>query len=153
VNHDYSAMTNLAEVLVQSARVPFRGAHEYASQLTDFGRQRGLRPPEIAYVDASALYGEHIGGALPLSEMELAAALDPRQIVATRRGQGGPQPAEVARMLDEARARLAVHGQWLVDRRAARDHAGSNLERAFEELVHRTARRASAISPTASTAS
>jgi argininosuccinate lyase len=137
VNHDYSAMTNLAEVLVQSARVPFREAHEYASHLTDLGRQRGLRPPEIPFADAATLYREQMGGALPLSQAEFAAALDPRQIVATRRGQGGPQPAEVARMLDYARARLDAHRQWLVDRRAARDVARANLERAFEALVQR----------------
>jgi argininosuccinate lyase len=135
VNRDYSAMTNLAEVLVQSARVPFREAHEYASHLTDFGRQRGLRPPEIAFEDANALYREHIGGALPLTDAQLAAALDPRQIVATRRGQGGPQPREMTRMLDEARAQLEADRQWLLDRRAAREAARANLERKFEALI------------------
>jgi argininosuccinate lyase len=135
VNRDYSAMTNLAEVLVQSARVPFREAHEFASHLTDFGRLRGLRPPEIAFDDAAALYQEHIGGALPLSEAELEAALDPRQIVATRRGLGGPQPAEVARMFDEARAQLAAHRQWLLDRQAAREAARATLEREFDALI------------------
>ena len=139
VNRDYSAMTNLAEMLVQSARVPFREAHEFASRLTDYGRQNGLRPLEIAYPDAAAMYTELIGAALPLSEAEFAAALDPRHIIATRRGRGGPQPEEVQRMLREADAQLGAHKQWLADEQAARERARFALVHAFEALVHRSA--------------
>ena len=59
VNRDYSAMTNLAEYLVQAAGVPFREAHEFASRLTDYGRQNGLRPPQIAYAAAARIYQEY----------------------------------------------------------------------------------------------
>lgn len=135
VNRDYSAMTNLAEVLVQSARVPFREAHEFASHLTDFGRQRGLRPPEIAFADAAALYQAHLGAPLPLSQIEFAAALDPRQIIATRRGQGGPQPDEMSRMLSASRSQLSADREWLSAKRAARESATSTLETAFTALI------------------
>jgi argininosuccinate lyase len=135
VNRDYSAMTNLAEVLVQSAQVPFREAHEFASALTDLGRQRGLRPPEIAFADAAALYQEHLGTPLPLSQFEFAGALDPRQIIATRRGQGGPQPAEMQRMLSSSQAQLAADREWLAAKRTARQSAASELERTFHALV------------------
>src|SRR5919197_6188399 len=67
VNREYSAMTNLAEFLVQRANVPFREAHEFASHLTDFGRQRGLRPVDIAYLDACSIYAQTVGGSFPLS--------------------------------------------------------------------------------------
>jgi argininosuccinate lyase len=134
VNRDYSAMTNLAEVLVETAGVPFREAHEFASRLTDYGRERGLRPPEIAYADAAAVYAEHIGADLPLTAATFAAALDPRQIIVTRRGRGGPQPSEVQRMLDLAAERLARHEQWLADRRASLRGAEAQLDAAFERL-------------------
>ncbi len=139
VNRDYSAMTNLAEVLVQTAGVPFREAHEFASRLTDYGRQRGLRPPDIAYADATAVYAEHAGTSLPLSEAAFAAALDPRQIVVTRQGRGGPQPAEVQRMLAVAGEHLARHQRWLSDRHAACGAADAELEAAFSGLVERAA--------------
>jgi argininosuccinate lyase len=135
VNRDYSAMTNLAEVLVQSAGVPFREAHEFASRLTDYGRQRGLRPPEIAYADASSVYREHARSDLPLSESEFNAAIDARQIVATRRGRGGPQRAEVERMLDAARQRLGAHRSWLAARREAIEAADAQLDNAFRGLM------------------
>jgi argininosuccinate lyase len=135
VNRDYSAMTNLAEVLVQSTGVPFREAHEFASRLTDYGRARGLRPPDIAYADAAALYAEHGGLALPLTEAAFAAALDPQQILATRHGRGGPQRSEIERLLGDAGARIAQHEQWLSDRRAATRQAEAQLESAFRALI------------------
>lgn len=135
VNRDYSAMTNLAEVLVQTAGVPFREAHEFASRLTDFGRLRGKRPPDITFAEASTLYAEHAGAALPLSEAAFAAALDPRQIITTRKGRGGPQPSEVERMLELARERLAADEQWLSARRTAVVQASAELDGAFSEIV------------------
>jgi argininosuccinate lyase len=135
VNRDYSAMTNLAEFLVQSAGVPFREAHEFASHLTDYGRQRGLRPPEIAYADAARIYGEHHSSPLPISEAEFAAALDAQRIIATRRGQGGPQSEEVARMLEAASQDITTHRHWHSAKRAAVRDAESQLEGAFRGLV------------------
>ena len=135
VNREYSAMTNLAEYLVQTAGVPFREAHEFASQLTDYGRRHHLSPPQIAYAEASRMYQEHAARALPLSQAEFAAAIDPVAIVATRNGQGGPRRDEVERMLAVARQVLAEHQQWLADRKAASAAARNNLEAAFTSLL------------------
>jgi argininosuccinate lyase len=142
VNRDYSATTNLAERLVQSAGVPFREAHEFASHLTDHGRQHGLRPPDVTYAQACQLYVDHLGVAFPLSEPEFVSALDPRHIIATRRGRGGPQPAEVARLLTDAERQIALHREWLTTMRAALHHASSALDTAFAELLPVPAARA-----------
>ena len=135
VNRDYSAMTNLAEYLVQAADVPFRDAHEFASRLTDYGRQNGLRPPQIAYSAASRIYQEHAGASLPLAEAEFTQAIDPVHIIATRQGRGGPQRAEVERMLEACTAQLADHQQWLDSQRAAVAAAKSMLDSAFARLL------------------
>jgi argininosuccinate lyase len=135
VNRDYSATTNLAEVLVQSGGVPFREAHEFASRLTDYGRQRGVRPPQIEHAEARRIYEEHSGTPLPLSEGEFADALDPRRIIATRTGRGGPQPGEVDRMLSEANQAVGAHRQWLSERRSAALQARAGLEEAFRNLL------------------
>ncbi|MBV9581070.1 MAG: argininosuccinate lyase [Chloroflexi bacterium] len=135
VNRDYSAMTNLAECLVQAAGVPFREAHEFASRLTDYGRQRGIRPPDIRYADAAVLYRECLSSELPLSEMDFAAAIDPRRILTTRRGRGGPQPDEVQRMLREAEQSIAAHRRWLDDRQTDVREADSALDSAFRALM------------------
>jgi argininosuccinate lyase len=131
VNREYSAMTSLAEFLVQRANVPFREAHEFASHLTDFGRSRRLAAVEIAYVDACAVYRESFGVDLPLNRADFAGAIDPLSIVGTRAGQGGPQPAEVARMLAAAQAAIDVDREWLRARRASITGAEAALDAAF----------------------
>jgi argininosuccinate lyase len=131
VNREYSVMTNLAEVLVQSAGVPFREAHEFASHLTDFGRQRGLSPLEISYHDASSVYG----GVLPISSAEFAQALDPRDIVMTRKARGGPQANEVERMLDGARKHIEHDRDWLSNQRQSLGAAQAALKAAFASLA------------------
>jgi argininosuccinate lyase len=131
VNRDYSAMTNLAEVLVQSAGLPFREAHEFASRLTDYGRARGLQPTQISYVDACALHA----AALPIDEVEYTAALDPSRIVETRRAQGGPQSAEIERMLAEAAEAIGVHQTWLADRQRDITNARAARDAAFDRLI------------------
>jgi argininosuccinate lyase len=131
VNRDYSMMTNLAEVLVESAGVPFREAHEFASHLTDFGRRRRLSPAEISYADATSVYGAE----LPISESVFAEALDPLSIVASRNGRGGPQPREVERMLEDARSHIDHHRNWVSNQRQALSRAHAALEAAFSNLM------------------
>jgi argininosuccinate lyase len=135
VNRDYSAMTNLAEHLVQVGGVPFREAHEFASQLTDFGRQRSLTPPQISYSDAARIYRDHMATTLPLSEAEFARAIDPRHIISTREGRGGPQRGEVERMLAASSNKLADDTQWLAERRHAATDAQTMLDSAFASLA------------------
>ena len=135
VNRDYSTMTNLAEHLVQSAGVAFREAHEFASRLTDYGRQRGLTPSQIPYSEATSVYQQHSDTAFPISEVEFARAVDPAHVVATRHGQGGPQRSEVERMLTGAHQELAEHEQWLTARRSAAADARAMLEAAFTRLL------------------
>ena len=135
VNRDYSAMTNLAEYLVQAADVPFREAHEFASHLTDYGRQHGLQPPQIEYAAAAKIYEQVVGEPLPLSEAQLAQAIDPVQVVATRNGNGGPQRREVERMLASSEQQLGDDRAWLADRRAGIQAADRMLEDAFTRLL------------------
>jgi argininosuccinate lyase len=135
VNRDYSTMTNLAEYLVQAAGVPFREAHEFASSLTDYGRTHALQPLQIPYSEASRLYQVHTGAALPISEAEFARSIDPTQVIATRKGRGGPQRDEVKRMLSASSQQLADHRQWLASKRAAVADAQATLDSAFATLL------------------
>ena len=132
VNRDYSAMTSLAEHLVQAAGVPFREAHEFASHLTDFGRQRGLAPPQIAYADAARIYQTQVGAELPLSEAAFAEAIDPAHILASRQGRGGPQRSEVERMLAATSQSIAAHEHWLATKRSRASQATTTLDAAFQ---------------------
>jgi argininosuccinate lyase len=123
VNAEYSTTTELADVLQRDADVPFRAGHHFASDLVTYGREHRLRPEDIPYAEARRLYAgaaSHFGlpTELPLSESSFRHALSAEGMVQASQGLGGPQPAEVARMLSEQRRELAADREWT---RAARD--------------------------------
>jgi argininosuccinate lyase len=135
VRADYSTTTEIADALMQKANVPFRAGHHFASALTDYGRGRGLALHEIPYAEASRLYREQTGEALPLSESEFARIISAEYMVFGRAGIGGPQVAEVERMLSDARVSLTAERRWLDGRRDALGRAHAALESAFSALA------------------
>ena len=63
------------------------------------------------------------------------ATLNPISIVRNRRTAGGPQPAEMSRMLDEAKQRLAEEDRWIVDHRTRIDSVLGMLDGDFNRLL------------------
>src|SRR6201996_4535387 len=118
VNSDYSTTTELADTLQREADVPFRIGHHFASELVNFGRGHHLRASEIPYAEAQRIYAEVATSAkvdtkLPLSEAQFRRSLTAENMVAASKGLGGPQAAEVARMLASAREKLAAGPAWV----------------------------------------
>ncbi|MOA26480.1 hypothetical protein D3C78_1472770 [compost metagenome] len=72
---------------------------------------------------------------LPMSEAEFRSTLDPVAIVKNRATIGGPQPAEMDRMLKEARAQLSEQGKWIQDRRAHINQSLAELDKQFNALA------------------
>ena len=135
VDADYATMTEVADTLLRHAGVPFRAGHHYASEITEYGRARGKRPKDLTADELRRLYEEAAGEPLPLDTALVQAALDPERMVAGRRGLGGPQPAEVARMLREGRTRVDASRVWLRGTRGRLAEAQSALQAAFERLA------------------
>jgi argininosuccinate lyase len=135
VRADYSTTTEIADALMQKAHVPFRAGHHFASALTDYGRGRGLALHEIPYAEAARLYREQTGEALPLSDSVFAKIISPEYMVFGRAGLGGPQIAEVERMLSNSRASLVAERRWLDGRRDALGRTHAALEAAFSALA------------------
>lgn len=138
VDADYSTMTELADALYREAGVPFRDGYRFASALTSFGRERGLRPVEIGRQQAASVYAATLGGAeLPLDAAQFAAALDAGAIVSNRKGIGGPQPAEVRRMLGEAVEANARFRTWIDAESELIEDRRAKLDELFGRLVTR----------------
>ena len=117
VRADYSTTTEIADALAQKADVPFRIGHHFASKLTDYGRGRGLELQAIPYAEAARLYQEQTTQAFPLKEADFAEVISAEYMVFGRKGIGGPQLAEVDRMLARERAAVAA-GRTSLDGRS-----------------------------------
>jgi len=135
VRADYSTTTEIADALMQKSDVPFRIGHHFASGLTDYGRSRELKLHEIPYTEAARLYREQTGEDFPLSEAAFAEAVSAEYMVFGRKGIGGPQRAEVERMLAHERETLRVGREWLDRCNGALARADATLEQAFAALA------------------
>ncbi|GAB1575789.1 argininosuccinate lyase [Bordetella petrii] len=140
LNSDWTASQELADVLMRKYRLPFREGHHFASEIVSHARAQGIKPLDFPYAEAQRIYAETVKGTkypqvLPMDEAEFRATLDPVAIVKNRATVGGPQPAEMDRMLAQARARLAEQDAWIQARRKHIDDALARLDGDFAKLA------------------
>lgn len=135
VNADYSTVTEIADMLLRTANVPFRVGHHYASKLVDYGRSKGLKLSEITYAAAARVFREDTQQDLPLTEAQFREAISAEHMVYGRKGVGGPQLSEVERMLAEDRAKLTSDKSWLNSQKDRLAAAESSLDKAVAALA------------------
>ncbi len=138
VKADYSTTTEIADALLQRGDVPFRIGHHFASNLTDYGRARGLMLHEIPYAEAARIYEDATKQQLPLSEIDFKEVISAEYMVFGRKGIGGPQLAEVNRMLADERAKVAADRDWLKHSGNYLARAEASLDQAFAALAGST---------------
>jgi argininosuccinate lyase len=140
LNSDWTASQELADVLMRKYKLPFRVGHHFASEVVDYARAHNIKPGDFPYAQAQRIYTEAVegsghGGELPLSEAEFRATLDPVAIVRNRATVGGPQPAEMARMLKESGQKLAQQKDWIAARRTHIAGSLARLDQDFDRLA------------------
>ena len=141
LNLDWTASQEVADILMRQYRLPFRVGHHFASEIVTHARDHDIRPSDFPYPEAQRLYRETLRemqverGELPMSEAEFRAALDPVAIVRNRATAGGPQPAEMTRMLAAARQEVSAQEAWIRDRRQRIDDALASLDADFTRLA------------------
>jgi len=133
LNNDWTASQELADVLMRKYKLPFRVGHHFASEIVDFAKKNNIKPLDFPYVEAKRIYKEAIkdykeAGELPMSEKEFRATLDPVAIVNNRATVGGPQPAELDRMLKIANQKLAEQDGWIKEKRSRINAALAKLD-------------------------
>jgi argininosuccinate lyase len=134
IENDYSTMTEVADTLLRYADVPFRTGYYYASALTTYGRAHGKRPKDLTDEELRSIYKEVNHSDLPIDVALIKEAMDPAAMVRNRKGLGGPQPAEVERMLLGHLKSLEEEAEWLRSSRQRLATAGATLEKEFETL-------------------
>jgi len=141
LNSDWTASQELADVLMRKYKLPFRAGHHFASEVVDYAKLHNIKPTEFPYAQAQAIYRKaapEMGLAaadLPMSEAEFRSTLDPVAIIKNRATSGGPQPAEMDRMLAEAKQRLDRQDVWIKDRRARITAGLAKLDADFGTLA------------------
>jgi len=112
----FSQATDLAEYIMQECGIDYRTAYRVVGQAVRAASAAGLRGADIDSAMLGRAAEAVTGRPLDLTGHDLAAVLDPRQIVQSRTGVGGAAPGEVTRMAaDVARqaAELAAAArQW-----------------------------------------
>jgi argininosuccinate lyase len=103
----YGTMTELADTLVRETGLSFRVAHNIVGQTVARAIAEGKQADEITHAMLDATSREQFGRPLAVSPAAIARALDPVENIRLRSVQGGPAPAELRRMLANARQTLA----------------------------------------------
>ena len=120
-----TTLTELADHLARTHRVPFTTAHAIAARLQQAKRER---PDAPLGAMLSSVSGDLLGVPLQYSDAQIAEIMSPRHFVEVRTTTGGPAPAETARGLQASRAQLTVDGRWLDERRSAIARAAEQLK-------------------------
>ena len=100
---NYSTATELADLMVKEKNLPFRVAHQIVGRTVSKAIEAGFKPSQInpEYIDIVA--HELIGEYLMLDEEKVKQALDPVQVVNTRKVIGGPSPEMVEKAISNLR--------------------------------------------------
>jgi argininosuccinate lyase len=135
VNADYGTTTEIADALLRKTDASFRIGHHFASKLTSYGRSRGLRLNEIPYEEAVRIYKADAQREFPLDEAEFKKTISAEHMVSASKGIGGPQLAEVTRMLAGGHRMMTSDRDWLTSRNGRLAAAESDLCAAFAALA------------------
>jgi argininosuccinate lyase len=144
LNSDWTASQELADVLMRKYKLPFRVGHHFASEVVDYAKEKNIKPLDFPYVEAKRIYVESIKDAtpgttlpaeLPMDEAEFRATLDPLAIIRNRASAGGPQPAEMTRMLAASTQKLADQATWIKEKRSRIDASLARLDADFGKLL------------------
>ena len=105
-----------------------------------FAKLNNIKPLDFPYVEAKKIFHESVKEysatlELPMSEQEFRSTLNPVAIVQNRRTVGGPQKAEMTRMLALAKIKLKEQNDWISARRSAIDTALGKLNKDFSKLL------------------
>jgi argininosuccinate lyase len=138
VNADYSTTTEIADILLQTAGVPFRVGHHFASNLTNYGRSHSLTLQQIPYTEAARIYKVDTKQDFPLSETQFREAISAEYVVYSRKGIGGPQLNEVNRSLANEHARVKEDFAWVRTQKTRLSDAESSLDRVVAALAARS---------------
>jgi argininosuccinate lyase len=141
LNSDWTASQELADLLMRKYKLPFRLGHHFASDVVDVAKAKNIKPLDFPYEEAKRIYKDAVKdypsapAELPMSATEFKETLNPVAIVQNRQTVGGPQAAEMKRMLALAKQNNKDHAQWIQAKKNVIDQSLKSLDSDFEKLL------------------
>jgi argininosuccinate lyase len=102
----FGSATELADVIVRESGLSFRMAHNVVALVVRDALEAGRSAEAIRSADLDNAAATLFGRPLRIAEAAVAQALDPAANIRARTVQGGPAPAEMARLVALGRAAL-----------------------------------------------
>ena len=131
----YITATELADVMVREAGIPFRAAHQIVGSLVRRAIEERLKLSEVPLNMINEISQEIRGAELELTEESLRDATDPRTNVERRASIGGPAPIEVGRMADDRLRKVKDAEKRRTDRLSGYEKAHQRLEKVINDLM------------------
>lgn len=138
---DWTCSQEIADRLMKNHGIPFREGHHFASEIVTYARENNITPMNFTYEQAKAVYtglaarDPNLPKTFPMDEQEWNDSRDPAAIVRNRAVKGGPQPAELDRMIAMAKEKLAESEAWTRTEKERIASAETRLNREFNELA------------------
>lgn len=127
--------TEVADVIVREAGIPFRAAHQITGNLVRKVIEEEMTLQEVPLEMLQEAAREVIGNELDLTEEDLRLAADPEVNVERRSSFGGPAPVEVKRMIDERIKDIDTGEDWRRDVLSGFKEARDLLEKVIDDLL------------------
>jgi argininosuccinate lyase len=150
LNLDWTCSQEIADRLMKNHGIPFRTGHHFASEIVTYARAHNITPKEFTYDLARQVYARVVSEAkesgnavdaslpavFPMTAAEWESAKDPAAIVRNRAVKGGPQPAELDKMLRQAKAARDDDASWTRQTRDKLNAAEQRLNADFEAKLN-----------------
>jgi len=134
---NFSTVTDLADLLVREAAIPFRDAHHVVGGVVRACLDGGLSAKQINAELVAEVSNRVLGRRIELHAAQIQAAVDPSAAVEARRNCGGPSSADLERLFGRLDDRLEADKAWLGVESSRIAVARDRLESEFAGLAAR----------------
>lgn len=104
---NFSAATELADLMVREGGLPFRTAHQIVGRAVTIALDKNMKAEEINAQFLDEVSQEITGKVLGIDDSIVKKALDPVEIIESRQVTGGPAPSQVKKAIDNLQKFIA----------------------------------------------
>ncbi len=132
---NFCTVTELANYLVRHDDISFRMAHDIVADVVAYMIEHNKKANEIGVDVVNPIFLKLFNRTTSMTDEEVRAALDPKNIAYAKKCVGGTAPGEVIRQLDNRQASLDRDSAQLQKRIAKTAEAKRKLEAAVEASI------------------